>query len=111
MYDIGGERWPKVSESVDFLAFVHDPHYVVAQAAPLEAVRTEPGRAPASPEIDEERQVQYVYMIRDLGTRRQPAMVLTIGGGSIFLALCYLLNRRERTLRTNLTQSVEVAST
>ena len=110
VYDIGGERWPKVNDSVDFLAFVHDPHYVVAQAAPLEAVRTESGRAPASPQIDEERQVQYVYMIRDLGTRRQPAIVLTIGGGSIFLALCYLLNRRERTLRTNLSKSVEVAS-
>ena len=29
-------------------------------------------------------------------------MVLTIGGGAIFLALCYLLHRREKFLRENL---------
>ena len=29
-------------------------------------------------------------------------MVLTIGGGAIFLALCYLLHRRERFMRRNL---------
>ncbi len=29
-------------------------------------------------------------------------MVLTIGGGAIFLALCYLLHRREKFLRRNL---------
>ena len=34
-------------------------------------------------EIDNERQRQYVYMVRDLGARRQPATVLTIGGGDV----------------------------
>jgi hypothetical protein len=110
VFDIGGDRWPKITESIDFLAFYHDPHYVVVEAAPLVPTRTEPGRAPASPQIDETRQRQYVYMIRDLGTRRQPAMVLTVGGGAIFLALCYLLHRRERILEENLSQSVEVAT-
>ena len=43
--------------------------------------RTEPGRAAAAAEIDETRQRQYVYMVRDLGARRQPAFVLTIGAG------------------------------
>ena len=93
---IGGDRYPKVNESFDFLAFFHEPHYVVAEAAALEQVRTEPGRRPGRPEVDETRQRQYVYMIRDLGARRQPAGVLTIGGGMIFLGLCYLLHRRER---------------
>ena len=102
IYDIGGERYPKINDSLDFLAFRHDPHYVVAEAAALEQVRTEPGRAPVIPEIDETRQRQYVYMVRDLGARRQPAVVLTIGGGAIFLGLCYLLNRREKILRENL---------
>ena len=110
VYDFGGERWPKVNDTIDFLAFRHDPHYVVAQASALGQVRTEPGRAPSSPQIDEERQVQYVYMIRDLGSRRQPAVVLTFGGGAIFFSLCYLLNRRERVLRENLGKKVEVAT-
>ena len=90
------------TRSLDFLAFFHEPHYVLAEAAPLVQVRTEPGRAPVPPTIDDDSQRQYVYMVRDLGARRQPAMVLTIGGGAIFLALCYLLHRREKFLRANL---------
>lgn len=102
IYDIGGERYPKINDSLDFLAFFHEPHYVVAEAVALEQVRTEPGRAPVVLQVDETRQRQYVYMVRDLGARRQPAVVLTIGGGMIFLGLCYLLHRRERILRENL---------
>jgi hypothetical protein len=104
VFDIGGERYPKINETLDFLAFFHTPHYVVAEAAPLVPVRTEPGRAPARPEIDENRQREYVYMVRDLGARRQPPAVLTIGAGIIFLALCYLLHRRDRVLKSNLEQ-------
>jgi hypothetical protein len=104
VFDTGGERYPKINDSLDFLAFFHTPHYVVAEAAAYEPVRTEPGRAPARPEIDENRQREYVYMIRDLGARRQPPAVLTIGGGLVFLALCYLLNRRDRIRRANLEQ-------
>jgi len=104
VFDIGGERYPKINDTLDFVAFFHTPHFVVAEAAPFVGVRTEPGRAPARPEIDETRQRQYVYMVRDLGARRQPPFVLTIGAGAIFLALCYLLHRRERVLKHNLDQ-------
>jgi hypothetical protein len=109
VFDIGGERYPKINDTLDFIAFWHTPHYVVAEAAPLVPVRTEPGRAPARPEIDEDRQREYVYMVRDLGARRQPAAVLTIGGGAIFLALCYLLHRRDRVLKENLEQPLPPA--
>jgi hypothetical protein len=109
VFDIGGERWPKINDSLDFVAFFHTPHYVVVEARPLVQVRTEPGRAPAAPQVDEDQQVQYVYMIRDLGARRQPATVLTIGGGAIFLALCYLLHRRDRILQENLAAGTAVA--
>jgi hypothetical protein len=102
VFDIGGERYPKINDTLDFIAFFHTPHYVVAEAAPYVPVRTEPGRAPARPEIDENRQREYVYMVRDLGARRQPAIVLAIGGAVIFLALCYLLHRRDRILKSNL---------
>ncbi|MFT6290909.1 MAG: hypothetical protein ACJAR2_001501 [Ilumatobacter sp.] len=118
IYDIGGDRYPKIeagdipgltNDSLDFFAFRHEPHYVLAEAAPYVQVRTEAGRAPVSPTIDDTRQRQYVYMIRDLGARRQPAVVLTLGGGAIFLSLCYLLHRRERHLQENL-QSKAVAT-
>jgi hypothetical protein len=110
VYDIGGERYPKINDSLDFVAFVHTPHYVIVEARPLVELRNEPGRAPSQPEIDESEQVQYVYLVRDLGARRQPATVLTIGGGAIFLALCYLLNRRDRFRRQNLESAAAIAT-
>jgi hypothetical protein len=110
VFDIGGERYPKINDTLDFIAFFHTPHYVVAEAAPYVPVRTEPGRAPARPEIDENRQREYVYMVRDLGARRQPAIVLAIGGAVIFLALCYLLHRRDRILKSNLEQPLPPAN-
>lgn len=119
IYDIGGDRYPRIeagnipgltNDSLDFFAFWHDPHYVVAEAAPFVQVREEAGRAPVSPVIDDERQRQYVYMVRDLGARRQPAVVLTFGGGAIFFALCFLLHRRERYLQENLSNSKAVAA-
>jgi hypothetical protein len=109
VFDIGGERYPKINDSLDFLAFRHTPHYVVAEAAAFEPLRTEPGRAPVSPQIDENRQREYVYMVRDLGARRQPAAVLLIGGGLVFAGLCYLLNRRDRIRRHNLDQPLPPA--
>ena len=119
IYDIGGDRSPRIKagdvpglsdDSLDFLAFIHEPHFVVVEAAPLQQVRTEPGRAPVPATIDETQQRQYVYMIRDLGARRQPAVVLTIGGGAIFLALCYLLHRRDRQLDANIKNSKNMAA-
>jgi hypothetical protein len=114
IYDIGGDRYPRIKagavpgltdDSLDFFAFFHEPHHVLVEAAPFVQVRTEPGRAPVTPTIDETRQRQYVYMVRDLGARRQPAVVLTIGGGAIFLALCWLLHRRDRQLDENIANS------
>lgn len=100
VFDTGGERYPMIGD-FDLLAFWHRPHYVVVEVAPLVPTREEPGRAPAADEIDPTRQHQYVYMIRDLGARRQPAFVLTLGSGIIFGALCWLLHRRERILTAN----------
>jgi hypothetical protein len=100
VFDVGGERFPMIGE-FDLFAFWHKPHHVVVEVAPLVPTRTEPGRAPAAAEIDTTRQHQYVYMVRNLGTRRQPAFVLMFGAGITFLALCYLLHRRERTLVAN----------
>ncbi len=119
IYDVGGDRFPRVKagsipgltdESLDFVAFWHEPHFVVVEARPFVPVREEPGRAPVSPQIDEERQAEYVYMVRDLGARRQPAVVLTIGGAAIFFALCYLLHRRDRILEENLANAKAVAT-
>jgi hypothetical protein len=96
VYERGGERYPKIGDSFDFFAFRHTPHYAIVEFAPLVPTRTEPGRAPAPAEIDESRPHIYVMMIRDLGTRRQPAAFITIGSSMIFGLSLLLLSRRER---------------
>lgn len=101
VYDRGGERWPKVSDSLDFTAFFHKPRYALVELASLVPQRVEPGRAPARPVIDESQPHRYLLMIRDLGSKRQPAVFITIGSTIIFLILCWLLHRRDRFVREN----------
>jgi hypothetical protein len=101
VFDTGGERYPKINESLDFLAVFHKPHHVVVEVAPLEQLREEPGRAPTPPQIDDTRQHQYVYMVRDLGARRQPAALITLGSTTVFLLLCWMLHRRDRFVAEN----------
>lgn len=103
VYDKGGQRHPVFwSGRIDFIAFWHDPHYSLVEIAPLVAQRTEPGRAPARAVIDTSRPHEYVYMVRDLGYKRRPAAIICISSLVIFLLLCWLLHRRERYSRANL---------
>jgi hypothetical protein len=102
VYDKGGERYPKLGESIDFIAFKHKPHYAVVEIAPLVTQRSEPGRAPARAQVDTTQPHRYVVMIRDLGARRRPAFLIGSGSGLIFFLLCWLLHRRETYLRKNL---------
>jgi hypothetical protein len=102
VFDKGGQRSPQLFKGkVDFLAFFHKPHYAVVEVAALVKQRDEPGRAPAKPEIDTTRPHQYVYMIRDLGAKRKPAGLITIGSLAVFLMLCYLLHTRDRRVLEN----------
>ena len=102
VYDRGGERYPKINESLDFIAFFHKPRYALVEVAPVIPQRTEPGRAPARPVIDEAQPHRYVVMIRDLGAKRRPAFLIAFGSGMIFFLLAWLLHRRETYLRENL---------
>ncbi len=101
VYDRGGDRWPKITDELDFTAFFHKPRYALVELASLVPQRTEPGRAPARPVIDEEQPHRYLLMIRDLGSKRQPAVFITIGSSIIFLILCWLLHRRDRFVKDN----------
>ncbi len=102
VYDKGGDRWPKINNSLDFIAFFHRPHFSLVEVAPVVPQRTEPGRAPARPVVDETQPRRYIHMIRDLGTKRQPAIFITIGSTIIFLLLCRILHKRDLNLQQNL---------
>ncbi len=101
VFDKGGERYPKISESIDFLAFMHKPHWIVAEVAPLLPQRVEPGRAPARAELDATQPHRYVYMIRDLGNKRVPAALIAFGSAIVFFACAYLLHIRDRRVVAN----------
>ncbi len=105
VFDIGGERYPRLADGrVDFLAFWHKPRYIVVEVAPVVPVRVEPGRAPATPQVDEAQPRQYVYMIRDKGAKRQPAGLITIGSLIVFLITAWLLHRRDKLVAYNRSQ-------
>jgi hypothetical protein len=109
VFDVGGDRYPMIGD-FDLLAFWHEPRYALVEVAPIEQTRDESGRAAPSSQIDDSQQRQYVYMIRDLGARRQPAFVLTAGASIIFLTLCWLLHQRDARVRSNLSQPVPLPS-
>ena len=108
VFDVGGDRYPMIG-NFDLLAFRHEPRYALVEVAPIEQTRDESGRAAPASQIDESRQRQYVYMIRDLGARRQPAFVLMTGASIIFLTLCWLLHQRDARVRTKVSQPIPAA--
>lgn len=101
VYDRGGERYPKINDSLDFFAFFHKPHYAIVEIALIKPQLSEPGRAPATPVIDSTQPHRYVVMLRDLGSRRQPAAFITLGSGLIFGVLCMMLHRRDQVVALN----------
>ena len=109
VFDKGGERYPKIGDSIDFIAFKHKPRYAIVEVAPLVNQRTEPGRAPARAQIDTAQPHRYVVMIRDLGAKRKPAFLIGIGSGIIFFLLAWVLHRREERLNTNLAKKIAAA--
>ncbi|MEY5152798.1 MAG: hypothetical protein RLZZ551_1347, partial [Actinomycetota bacterium] len=52
---------------------------------------------------------RYLLMVRDLGSKRQPAMFITIGSSLIFGILCWLLHRRDRFVSANATGELNSA--
>ena len=102
VFDRGGERYPKLGDAIDFIAFKHKPRYAIVEVAALVPQRTEPGRAPARAVVDQAQPHRYVVMIRDLGARRRPAFLIGFGSAIIFFLLAWMLHRRETYLRQNL---------
>lgn len=104
--------YPKLfgRDELDQIAFFHKPYYTLVEVAPFVALRDEPGRAPTKPEVDDSRSRQYVYMHRDLGSKREPAAYICIGSTLIFLAMCSLLHRRDKHVSANLNRKAAAAA-
>jgi hypothetical protein len=102
VFEKGGERGPTFwDDRIDFLAFFHKPHYALVEIAPLVPQREEPGRAPARGVIDTSRPHEYIFMIRDMGSKRVPSAIICISSLIIFLTLCWMLHTRDRRVALN----------
>jgi hypothetical protein len=104
--------FPKLGPNGEFdqIAFFHKPYYTLVEVAPYTELREEAGRAPTPPQIDDTQQRQYVYMVRDLGSLREPAAMICIGSTIAFLALCLILHRRDRFVALNLERKAIAAA-
>jgi hypothetical protein len=109
IYEIGGDAYPNFKQ-FDQIAFFHEPHYTLVEVAPFEQLRTEPGRAPINAEVDTSQGRQYVYMIRDLGSLREPAATIMIGSTIVFFGMAFLLHRRDRFVAENLQRKAIAAN-
>jgi len=119
-FDTGGKD-PRPSESVfdrvktritHTLQITHPPHYLVLQVCPSTSdTRAEaalPGGKPPSPTCDEDAEIISVIMERDIGNRRFPASMITLGSATIFGLLCYMLHVRDRRVSEHLAAPLPV---
>jgi hypothetical protein len=102
VYDKGGSRFPKITDSIDFTAFFHKPHYVIVEIKPTIKTPTESGKAPATPVVDGTQPARYIVLERNLGSRRQPSFFILLGSSLIFTLLCLTLHRRDQYVTAHL---------
>ncbi|MGH9259091.1 MAG: hypothetical protein ACRD08_04215 [Acidimicrobiales bacterium] len=84
------------NRSSNTLRLKNPPHYALVQFQPAIPQEAVPGEPPPVPEADEDAQVISAVLVRDIGQRRLPASLITIGSGLIFGLLCAMLHLRDR---------------
>jgi hypothetical protein len=96
-YERGGEKYlPGWSNPPNVIAIRHKPHYFVLVVQKTLKQQTAPGQAPPKAAVDPTQPQTAVMMVRDLGTLRQPAAVLTGASLITFGVCCYVLHRRDK---------------
>lgn len=84
------------AERVVTWPFGHPTHRVVVRIQEVIPRETVPGQPPPTPEADPEADVVSVVMVRDLGSRRQPAIFLFFFSGIVFAVCCNSLHHRDK---------------
>jgi len=74
----------------------HPTRYAVIQVRPVIPQEAEPGAAAPTPEADPSQPVYSVIMERDIGERRLPPALFTIGSGILFIVTTSVLSKRDR---------------
>jgi hypothetical protein len=81
-----------------FVQPLHPTHYamIMVQAATPASLNVRPGQAPPPKEIDESQPLYTIIMERDLGSKRLPPAMITLGSIVIFLVLVWRLHDRDK---------------
>lgn len=74
----------------------HPTHRVVVQVQGVIPRETVPGQPPPTPQVDPEKPVVSVVMVRDLGSRRLPAVMVFFISAIVFAICCNSLHRRDK---------------
>jgi hypothetical protein len=94
-YDKGGRTKSWFDKNVPFR---HPPHYALVQVQKAKEVDVPFGETPPKAEADPNEPVISVIMERDLGDKRLPPFLVTIGSGIIFAVTCNVLHRRDKAV-------------
>lgn len=76
----------------------HPPHYAIIQVQRVKAVETSFGETPPTPEADPSQPIVSVVLERDLGNKRLPPALLTLGALIVFGVVCNVLHRRDKAV-------------
>ena len=95
----GDGVWDRITNKIgNTLRITSPPHYAIVQVQPATEQVVEPGEPPPPPEADPDAEIISFVMVRDLGERRLPAALLTLGSGLTFALLCVMLHQRDRVV-------------
>lgn len=86
-----------VVNSGPLTGWFHKPHYAVIQVKPV-LPEPEIGGAPPLPSPDPAAPTTSVILVRDLGSLRQPAIILTLSMGLLFGIITYTLHQRDKEI-------------
>jgi hypothetical protein len=81
-----------------FVQPFHPPHYaaLMVQAATPASLNVRPGEAPPIKQVDEAQPLYTIIMERDLGSKRLPPAMVTLGSIIIFTVLVWRLHDRDK---------------
>ena len=90
-------RWDRIYTKLKttFWQVQHPPRYAIIQLLPVVEQEPVPGEPPPTPRADPDKPVVSVIMHRDLGDRRFPGAMLTLGSGLLFGVTLLMLHRRD----------------
>jgi hypothetical protein len=77
--------------------WLHKPHYTVVQVKPV-LPEPEIGGAPPTPAPDPVGETTSVIMVRDLGAKRQPAIIMAASMTLLFGIITYVLHQRDKEI-------------